>query len=180
MPTPRNSYANWIIAFLLLATRLDPGIFFWRTVYQSHSPVSRHTLVEVQQRGCIIDCAMRVVLYSGFQAEVLTQQGDCYFGLAQAAWQAERVGVFVNGGYCNSFQTAYDLAASAAIDAHALDPARKAAIFASYGVIPVALAKHLKDALIWAASNDAVWASYVRQPARLSRLLQQRSGISLQ
>lgn len=177
--TRRFRLADAIIVLVLLATTLDPGIFFWRTVYQSNSRTSRTTSVEVQLRGCVADCAMRVVLYRGFETKVLTRQSDCYLGLAQAVWQAERVAVLVNGVYCNVLQTGYDLATGSPINVHALEPAIKAALTASYNLTPTTLSKHRGDALAWAGSDDGVWAFYRRQPAGLARLLRQRSGVSL-
>ncbi|BDC51437.1 hypothetical protein F183_A37530 [Bryobacterales bacterium F-183] len=158
---PRNHYVDWLIVLCLLASRLDPSFFFWRTVYRSKAP-NRPVKVEVQQRGCLPVCAFRVILRDGLGAKILTSRGDCYLGMAQAVWRTNQVAIFVDGMYCGQFQTAYDLAAGKPLQDHALDDALRSAIQTSYSLTVKDLEPFNGDALAWAAAGRGSTAFHDR------------------
>lgn len=89
-------------------TVLRPIIGPWMPVYQARSPDNRN-LLSVEERACLSDCSVRVVLSRGLMDNVvIANRTDCTISFAHASWSNRIVTVVVSLGYCEPIEITYN------------------------------------------------------------------------
>jgi hypothetical protein len=140
-------YALAILLFAAIGCR--GGILFWGTVYSSKSP-DRSAELFVQERGCLADCAVQIVVKRGWHTDRIAWKSDCVIEFAHAEWVGDTVAVFVDGGYCGQIRAAYNTRSRKAVDFKSAEQALRASITKAYRVTSSELEASNGDVFRWA------------------------------
>lgn len=108
-------------------------MFLWRTVYSAVSPDARDILV-VSDRCSAPDCAVKVVVQSGWRSRVIAHRDDCSIRFAHAVWLQSVVAAYVDASYCGEIRTAYDTATGTQVPFARVEPALRQSIIHEYNV----------------------------------------------
>jgi hypothetical protein len=111
------------------------GVLKWGTVSSAASP-DRKIRVRVQEKGCFADCAVRIIVKSGWHEEEIASGSDCVINFAHAEWSGSIVAAFVDGFYCGQLKVAYDTTLKRGVDLRLVEPWLKPAIIKAYAVTP--------------------------------------------
>jgi hypothetical protein len=137
-----------VLLWLLLA---GCGALGRQEIYSSAQPGGAAVLI-LEQRCGLSDCAVTIVVRRGWGSQRIAYRRGCTVNFAQAAWVGSVVGVFVDGGTCQSITAAYDVSSDRVIPFKVAAGAVRAAIIRNYGV---------KDSELAAVGGDAFrWATY--------------------
>jgi hypothetical protein len=137
-----------ITAVLLTVELSSCGVVFWTTEYTSSQPDGKAS-IEVQLRGCLDDCALRIVAKQDRRAKQIAWGNDCIVSFAEAAWSGSTVAIFVDGGTCPPIRVAYDFSKEQRVDFESFAPSLRAAIVKDYAVTSEELEQAEGDVFRW-------------------------------
>jgi hypothetical protein len=144
-----KSHSWALVALLALMSASCRGFLTWATVYRSVSPDKESELL-VQETNCLSDCALRVVLSTGWRVKEIASKADCSVNFAHAEWSGTTVAAFVDGFWCGDIRVAYDVKARRAVDFQSAEPWLRSSIIKSYDVTDSELKSNQGDVFAWA------------------------------
>jgi hypothetical protein len=96
------------------------------------------------------DCSLRIVVEQGLRSEQIAYRRGCVLNFAEASWTGSVVAIFVDGGYCQQIEVAYDVALHRTVTVSTFEPALRSAIVEDYRVDPSELRAAGGDVFQWA------------------------------
>lgn len=139
----------WISVLALAAFLAGCSVLGWREVYSCAMPGGKRSATVSENCG-LSDCTVRVVVDGARGPTEIALRRGCNIYFAHAAWVGSVVGVFVDGGTCQTIGIAYDSASDTRVPFQAVEATLRASIGTDYGVGPKELAKTGGDVLAWA------------------------------
>jgi hypothetical protein len=125
------------------------GVVTWKEVYCANQPHGNARACVAQKCG-FADCSVRIKVDQGWRSAQISYRRGCTLNFAQASWVGPVVGVFVDGGYCQQIEAAYDVESNRAVPFSAAEVAVRSAVVREYGVGPGELKASGGDVLAWA------------------------------
>jgi hypothetical protein len=125
------------------------GVVTWRDVYCANQPHGNARACVSQKCG-FADCSVRIKIDQGWRSAQIGYRRGCTLNFAEASWVGPIVGVFVDGGYCQQIEAAYDVESNRTVPFSMAERAVRAAIARDYGVAPGELKAASGDVLTWA------------------------------
>jgi hypothetical protein len=136
-------------AVVMLATLSGCGIVTWRGVYCSNQ-AHGNARTCVEEKCGLGDCSLRIVVEQGLRSEQIAYRRGCVLNFAEASWTGSVVAIFVDGGYCQQIEVAYDVALHRTVTVSTFEPALRSAIVEDYRVDPSELRAAGGDVFQWA------------------------------
>jgi hypothetical protein len=144
-----NLVLRGLFAIATLAALSNCGVVAWREVYCSSASHS-NVRACVEQKCGMADCSLRIVVYKGSGSEQIAYRRGCIINFAEASWTGSTIAMFVDGGYCQQLEVAYDAGAQRVVPASTFESALRSAIVNDYRVSPSELRAAGGDVFQWA------------------------------
>jgi hypothetical protein len=125
------------------------GVVTWDEVYCSKQPHGNARAC-VEQKCGLSDCSVRISVKQGWRSEQIGYRRGCVINFAETSWVGSVAGIFVDGGYCQQIEAAYDVDSNRTVPFSTVEAAVRSAIVDDYRIDPSELRSAGGDVLTWA------------------------------
>jgi hypothetical protein len=147
------SVAALLAMIVLSIAELGCGVVAWRDLYALNQPAGNRQ-VRVEEKCGLADCSVQVVVVKGWQSTQLVYRRGCNIAFAHAVWIGDQVGVFIDGGTCQTIEAAYDFRSNRALAFSSVQGPLGQSLVKDYDVSSEELKPVQGNVFVWASSTS--------------------------